>query len=147
MFRLQAADPAAYSSLLASLICTDGRDERDVFSANESLNPRGACEAYHANTHMQTHACGPHVCHADPACSASLLGSHEQRVSTERARRQQTQRPPQRQNAGGICCRGRDKQRSSSKLQGLAGACPGRSGWGLLWPAGVCTLVGGFLCI
>ncbi|AWP18069.1 Hypothetical protein SMAX5B_020571 [Scophthalmus maximus] len=37
-----------------------------------------------------------------------------------RAREQQTQRPPQRQNAGGICCRGRDEQQSSSELRGLA---------------------------
>lgn len=35
--------------------------------------------------HAQTHACRPHVCHADPACLASLLGSHEQRVWTERS--------------------------------------------------------------
>lgn len=43
-------------------------------------------------------------------------------------------REQQRQNAGGICCRGRHKQPSSSERQGLAGACPGRSVWGLYWP-------------
>ncbi len=51
--------------------------------ANESLNPEGLWGVSCEQTHTQTHACRPHVCHADPACFASLLGSHEQRVSTE----------------------------------------------------------------
>lgn len=51
--------------------------------ANESLNPEGLWGVSCKQTHTQTHACRPHVCHADPACFASLLGSHERRVSTE----------------------------------------------------------------
>lgn len=46
------------------------------------LTPRGY-EAYRANRYTQMHACRPHESHADPACFASLLGSREQRVSTE----------------------------------------------------------------
>lgn len=33
------------------------------------------------NTRTQTHACRPRVRHADPACLASLLGSHTSNVS------------------------------------------------------------------
>lgn len=38
------------------------------------------------------------------------------------------QRPPQRQNAGGICCRGRDKQESSSSERSRAWQVHARAG-------------------
>lgn len=51
--------------------------------ANESLIRQGLWGISCKETHMQTDACRPHLCHADPACFASLLGRHEQRVSTK----------------------------------------------------------------
>lgn len=47
-------------------------------------------------------------------------------------------------------CRGnllQGTRQAAEQRQGLAGACPGRSVWGLYWPGGVYGLVGGFLSI
>lgn len=131
VFRLQAKDLPACLSLLAKdvlwLILTDRRDERRVYfwpGANESLTPQGAMR-HIALT--DSRARRPHVRHADPVCAASLLGSHERRVSTERG--------SSRGRALGESAAGEEPS-GSSKPQGLAGAGPGRSRWGLCCPGG-----------
>lgn len=87
-------------------------------------------EVYCAKTHTQTHAVRPHVCHADPACFASLLGSHEQHVLTEgrSSRRTDLRRGwmPRKSAAGGT-----DERRRGSERQDSGGACPDLFGWGL----------------
>lgn len=82
-------------------------------------------------------ACTETACVHCWSCPLCLSSRKLRATCLNRVREQQTQRPPERQNAGGICCRGWDEQKSSSKRQGLAGACPGTSVWGLFWPGGL----------
>lgn len=106
--------------------------------ANESLNPEGLWGSLCKQTHTQTHAVRPHVCRADPDCSASLLGSHEQHVLTEgrSSRRRDLLRGwmPRKSAAGGT-----DERRRGSKRQDSGGACPDLFGWGLRCPWGEFT--------
>lgn len=88
----------------------------------------------HADSCMQT------TCVPCWSCLLCLTSRKPRATCLNRVREQQTQR----QNAGGICCRGRDEQQSSSERQGLAGACPGRSVWGLYWPGGFTAWLGVF---
>lgn len=65
------------------LIRTDRQDERRRYfwpGANESLTPQGVMR-HIAPTDARARR--PRVCHAEAVCAASLLGSHERRVSTE----------------------------------------------------------------
>lgn len=81
-----------------------------------------------------THACKRATCEPSWSCLLCLTSGKPQATCLNRARELQTRRPPERQNAGGIRCGGRDEQQRSSKRQRLAGACPGRSIRGLYWP-------------
>lgn len=103
-------------------------------------------EAYPANRHTRRRMHVDHMCAMLnlPAC---LTSQKPQATCLNPVREQQTQRPPQRQNAGGICYRGWDKLWSSRELQGLAGACPGRSTWGLYWPGGFTAWLGVFFVV
>lgn len=109
--------------------------------ANESLNPEGLWGVSCKQTHTQTHACRPHVCHADPACSASLLRSHERRVSTEWG--SSRGRMPGESAAG-------DDTSSRAAANGRAWQVHAQAGLygastGLGWGGGELGLVGGFL--
>lgn len=100
-------------------------------------------EAYPANRHTRRRMHVDHMC-AMLILPACLTSQKPQATCLNPEREQQTQRPPQSQNAGGICYRGWDELQSSRELQGLAGACPGRSTRGLYWPGGFTDWLGVF---
>lgn len=99
-------------------------------------------EAYRANRHTRR------LMHADHMCAMLILPAlpHFSEATSDVSQPSEGAADAEAECRGNLLqgTRRAAEQQSSSERQGLAGACPGRSVWGLYWPGGFTAWLGVF---